>query len=287
MNNILLCVISSFLIYCFSNYRIATPLNFIILPDSQVSEVVVISRVDGRSMSETEVVRVLSKHKKSNTPVHIIGGISSWNAIDRWELSYLKKHVGHELVNLVASIPEQEVPMWISTRMRDFISWLEEHPSVESSIKFTNDTGLRPFHMSEIIDFVYRSKVLMDDVENLEMFTSSDLSMWSYFDLFDIETAFWMSPAGGRTGLHYDPDPFNVLCHLRGVKNFTLIHPSQTKNMYPSYLLWDSGAVVSDVNMWSWEASKFPLFEEALKHSTNILLNPGKQLLSAAVVSFT
>jgi hypothetical protein len=101
--------------------------------------------------------------------------------------------------------------------------------------------------------------------------------------------ALWIHAAGGRTGLHYDPERWNILCHISGLKNFTFISPyvmchrgksdfQYYEELYPSRK-WDTGGVTSRVDMWNVSA-EFPEFHKT--RTSSITLQPGDLVLVPA-----
>jgi hypothetical protein len=89
-------------------------------------------------------------------------------------------------------------------------------------------------------------------------------------------------PSSPHTAHQDTFDSFNVLVHLGGRKNVSLLHNAHTHSMYPgdhySYL-----AVFSLVDRWRPDANRFPRYTELLERAPGVLqtvvLEPGDVLL--------
>ena len=78
-----------------------------------------------------------------------------------------------------------------------------------------------------------------------------------------------------KTGLHND-DEHNVLCQIRGHKRVVLIAHDERDHVYPN-LLYDSGTECCDVDAYSPDLKKHPLFARvAIRYEA--LLEPGDVL---------
>lgn len=74
---------------------------------------------------------------------------------------------------------------------------------------------------------------------------------------------------------HFDLSE-NIACVAAGRRRFTLIPPSQLPNLYVGpFELTLAGPPVSLVRPEAWDADRYPLFAEALKHARSATLDPG------------
>ena len=92
------------------------------------------------------------------------------------------------------------------------------------------------------------------------------------------ETAFWIGPAGARTGIHYDA--VDALLHqLHGAKRIQLWPPSARRSLYPSSK-YNHGAELSLVDAAAPNLTEHPAFAEA--QSLSVLLSAGSALFLPA-----
>merc|ERR1712137_477932 len=76
-------------------------------------------------------------------------------------------------------------------------------------------------------------------------------------------------PAGAKSGLHADPDHFNLLYQLYGNKTVTLFPLSESNKLYEGTKS-DYGALVSQVDPFDVNLSAFPKFVEAKREIVHI-----------------
>ncbi len=78
---------------------------------------------------------------------------------------------------------------------------------------------------------------------------------------------------------HYD-NSTNIACVVAGTRRFTLFPPEQVRNLYIGPLENTiSGQPVSMVNPIAPDLARFPKYEEALRHSFSVDLEPGDAIL--------
>lgn len=159
-------------------------------------------------------------------------------------------------MELDGDVPEQGTPPTIYATLREYVRWLQDHPTRQHVEDYRAKTGLLP-DLAEWKEFWTISEQVEEDVGKLQLFAQHALGL-SVFEAY-----LWWGPAGGRTGLHADLDPFNVLCQVVGVRSVTLWPPGQRGLLYPG-TKYDRGAELSLVDVWDNEAHrKFPLFAKA------------------------
>lgn len=229
-------------------------------------------------VSETEVTKnfdfsqLLIDHRGRNMPLcfrNILKG--KWPAVQNWQgpagAAYLADELGIDrILELDGDIPEQRTPPLIRTRLGDYVRWMQEHPDRESVEAYKSRTGLLP-DLAEWKEFWQLSDQVESDVGYLQLFAQQALGL-SVFEAY-----LWWGPAGARTGLHADLDPFNVLCQVVGKQQVTLWPPGQRHLLYPGPK-YDRGAELSEVDVWDPEAhDNYPLFSRA--DNVSITLYPG------------
>lgn len=78
-----------------------------------------------------------------------------------------------------------------------------------------------------------------------------------------------------RVAPHYDVKE-NIACCVAGQRRFTLFPPDQTRNLYPGpFELTPAGTPVSMVDLERPDLQLHPRFEEARKHASQAVLEPG------------
>jgi len=138
--------------------------------------------------------------------------MDGWPARDKWNIDYLKRVAGDEIVPLYSSRPamgkQHQHAAETTMPLSDYLSLLE-----------SGENDLRMFFYN-ILENV---PALLDD------FSYPDLGM-KFFKRLPV---LFVGGKGAKVQMHYDIDLANlILCHFGGRKRVLLIPPEQTKYMY-------------------------------------------------------
>jgi len=243
-----------------------------LFPDAPFAPLV---EVDGESIS-LPFIGLLREFQAKSQPIIIRGGASRWPASRKWSnFTYVAEQLGDEPVVLQTAITEQHSGPFIETKSAEFARWLATYDSADKVAQYNRENGFQStFYMSEEFDVVQEHESMMEDLDHLSAFIAQNDST---FEDGRFETAFWMGGPGARSGWHYDYDySLNVLVHLVGTKIFTIAPPSQSMRLYPSDR-FDSGALLSSVDIFAPDIVKFP--EYAKLKSIQITVHAGDVLL--------
>jgi len=224
---------------------------------------------------EEDIVRTLSFHKRHGTPVKLRNVLKGrWPALEKWpQEGYLENLFGPSLqLEVEGATPEQGTPPIVELTMHDFVQWMKIHPTINETQAYQRRTGLLPY-LAELEDFTDLVDDNHQDTFNADM---GDLELFEDISgLIIAEAAIWWGPAGARTGLHADREPFNLLAQVQGVKTVTLWPPEQRELLYPGPK-YDRGAEVGLVDVWEPDSEKFPLYKHA--RNTTVTVRAGDLL---------
>lgn len=213
------------------------------------------------------IEQLLKEYYDLGKPLLIKGGVKHWPAFNNWNsFDYLLTTVGSKTeVVLQTDVTEQRANPFVATTFQAFTDWLKKYPTLKETIEYKERVGAT-YYIAEEFDFLEKYSQLYKDMINLTDFDffKNNLNMVGGDDNHTInygfETAFWMGGAGAKTGWHYDYDySFNVLCHLKGEKQFYIAKPIATQFLYPSSK-FDPGAILSSVNFWSPDLEEYPKY---------------------------
>eukprot|EP00747_Dinoflagellata_sp_TGD_P117615 gnl/TRDRNA2_/TRDRNA2_172641_c0_seq2.p1 gnl/TRDRNA2_/TRDRNA2_172641_c0~~gnl/TRDRNA2_/TRDRNA2_172641_c0_seq2.p1 ORF type:complete len:743 (+),score=130.95 gnl/TRDRNA2_/TRDRNA2_172641_c0_seq2:129-2357(+) len=94
----------------------------------------------------------------------------------------------------------------------------------------------------------------------------------------EVETSIWAGPAGSRTGLHADIEPFNLLAVLQGRKKITLWPSVMRQHLSPSER-YDESASISAIDAFDpMVHQKFPAFAAVRHHNFTVHMQAGDVL---------
>jgi len=154
----------------------------------------------------------LEQYKAQQQPVIIEQVTSSWPASRKWDLEYIKKIAGDNIVPLYDSKPStgrkhQHAPE-TKMRLRDYIALLE-----------SGEKDLRLFFYN----------ILSGSPELAKDFDYPDIGL-KFFKKLPV---LFLAGKGARVQMHFDIDMADLLlCHFGGQKRILLFPPSQTSNLY-------------------------------------------------------
>lgn len=157
-------------------------------------------------------VDFLEHYKSQNKPVVIEQLTTSWPASQKWNLAYIKRIAGDNIVPLYDSKPStgrkhQHAPSR-TMRLGDYLELLDE-----------GEKDLRLFFYN----------ILSGSPELIKDFDYPDIGL-KFFKKLPV---LFMAGKDARVQMHFDIDMADLLlCHFGAQKRILLFPPSQTKNMY-------------------------------------------------------
>ena len=192
------------------------------------------------------------------------GDPGAWSDLEVITPSWLRRRFGAQTVELVASGQEQYGGAWQSMSLAAFVDYLEECEPLGGPLGAPGAGA--PLYMSEDLNFI--------DHLGLEEAVCMFVRQWIPRSTFLWpEFAFWMGPASSRTGLHADPDGFNLLCQIYGKKRLYVV-PPRFHRYVPKSDRFDAGARVSVADIWNRaSAERFPSLSRI--DALSVVLEPG------------
>lgn len=220
------------------------------------------------------------------TPFLIQGGFKRWNI--RWDkaLKLMGEYFGTQPLLLHQAPVEQTEQKLQETTWSAFASELRKWPA--------NVTPQRPLYASEVElagwekhKITGKPRIWCDRLPDFNKCTKLIQFLFQDFgwagplfgeSIHEVESSMWAGPAGSRTGLHADIDPFNLLVVTQGRKQVTLWPPQLRSHLSP-HGRFDESASVSEVDVFDPEVSKkFPDFAAVRNHNFSVLLSAGDVL---------
>uniref|UniRef100_A0A7S4RXW5 JmjC domain-containing protein n=2 Tax=Alexandrium monilatum TaxID=311494 RepID=A0A7S4RXW5_9DINO len=177
----------------------------------------------------------------------------------------------------------------VTMPLREYARGLHEWPS--------NVTPVRPLYLAEVHLATWDNSPGKGKLVNCPIFTgmkgeSAACNKLSGFlfqdfgwvlpalgsDIQEVEAHFWAGPAGSRTGLHADIDPYNLLAVLKGQKRITLWPPALRSQMHISGR-FDGSASLSEIDVFDPSADeRFPDFAAIRHHNFSFVMSAGDLL---------
>ena len=154
----------------------------------------------------------IHQYKKPQKPIVIKQLTSEWPARDKWDIEYLKKVAGDNVVPLYDSIPSvnrkhQHAPA-TTMKMKCYLDLL-----------YQGEKDLRLFFYN----------ILAEAPQLTEDFTYPNIGL-KFFKRLPV---LFCAGKGAKVQMHYDIDLADLmLCHFGGKKRVYLFPPEQTKHLY-------------------------------------------------------
>ncbi|MBX2849541.1 MAG: cupin-like domain-containing protein [Acidiferrobacterales bacterium] len=154
----------------------------------------------------------IEEYKNTATPVVLTDVTKDWVATKEWDLDYLAKVAGDNIVPVYSSKPamgkDHQHAAAMKLPLRDYVQRLKE-----------GENDLRMF----FYNILKYAPVLLKD------FTYPKMGL----KLFDKLPVLFVGGSGTKVQTHYDIDLADLLlCHFGGRKHVLLVPPEQTKYMY-------------------------------------------------------
>lgn len=89
-------------------------------------------------------------------------------------------------------------------------------------------------------------------------------------------SVFWMGSLGSFTDCHYDTYGCNLVCQIRGNKQWILFPPDNTNYLYPTRIPYEESSVYSSVDFNNPDTNRFPQLTRASPYV--VTLSPGDAL---------
>lgn len=160
---------------------------------------------------------------------------------------------GDTMVSLSGSEKEQRNVRWLKARLRDYLGSRPEEYSLR---------GYEGLYLSE-------NETLLDSWDLFRPFIDYVTPLVPRSTKLFWRSAVWLGLSGTRTGLHADPDGYNLLCQIFGTKRVWLLDSSAARNVTVNSR-FDFGARTTDIDFWSTDIS-----EIVESRSNSILLQRG------------
>lgn len=201
-----------------------------------------------------------AEYVERSRPVQLTRTIGEWLSY-RWTREYLENRIGHRRVNLFYNENSTfDFNICSSTgtvkrRILPFTAALALIHSDQGGNYYIQQQDMRT-EFPELLSDIERPALLADGIVIKQ-------------------TNVWIGGKGCRTPLHFDHN-HNFLVQVDGKKHVTLFPPSQSPNLYPA-----AGDVLehcSRVNVFAPDLKNYPLFQEAERHKSQLLLQPGDTL---------
>lgn len=154
----------------------------------------------------------LERYKKPLKPVILSELSAAWPARDKWNIDYLQRVAGDQVVPVYSSKPAREN---------------QHQHAAEKRIRLTEYLAMLKAGENDLRMFFYN--ILENVPQLLEDFDYPDLGM-KFFKRLPV---LFMGGQGAKVQMHYDIDLANlILCHFGGPKTVLLIPPEQTPFIY-------------------------------------------------------
>ena len=171
---------------------------------------------------------------RSTAPFLVRNQIDGYPELANLSPEILSKRFGDTEVWVSGSGKEQRNVRWLKTSLR---SYLDKH--LRSHMESLNDR----FYLSEDETLLHRWGLL----PALRQYVAPLVPRSAM--LFE-RSAVWLGQAGTRTGLHADPDGFNLLCQMYGTKRVYMLDDAAARCVRRSPR-FDAGARTTDVDFWT------------------------------------
>ena len=166
-----------------------------------------IARIE--TVSKEDFIR---QYKEPQKPVVIEQLTSGWPARDKWDVEYIKKVAGDNVVPLYDSQP--------STNRKH-----QHAPAARMAMKSYLDL----LHQGENDLRLFFYNILAEAPQLTEDFTYPDIGL-KFFKKLPV---LFMGGKAAKVQMHYDIDLADImLCHFGGKKHVYLFPPEQTKHLY-------------------------------------------------------
>ena len=171
---------------------------------------------------------------RPSQPFLVHQDIDKYPALASLNPETLADKFGNTTVWVSESGKEQRNVRWLQTALR---SYLEAPPEGLQEASYV------PFYLSENEALVERWGLLSSLREYVLQLVPRTAKLFE-------RSAVWLGHPGTRTGLHADPDGFNLLCQIYGSKRVWLLDASTARRIIRSPQ-FDGGARTTEIDLWT------------------------------------
>lgn len=209
-------------------------------------------------------------------PVIINGIISEWPAMSLWTLDYFKLKFGSMPIRYERGKSDEFVKdpirflesdqTFVDASLRDYIEKIQG-PSPDLG----RTHYLAEFPIFDVIPELINNIKPLDDYMCMPKFYPQYLKQ-----KLKLKPRFWLGPKDSLSSLHFDM-PFNFFVQIYGRKQWTIIPPTQSKNLYyPCSQLTSQFLHWSPVDIEFPDLERFPLFAHV--KPIRFIVEPGQML---------
>lgn len=207
-------------------------------------------------------------------PRVVLGNVTDWPALHRWEPAYLCALIGEREVTVrETNGPPRNIFQNLAgggqLPFRQYLDWVLETAQDLREIPRRNDDVGRI--TQAVCDSGFESSYYFDaNLAKLSTELLADTRVPDWYRVAPVDINFWCGVIGTSSGLHCDFTP-NCNVQVRGTKHFTLFPPSQGRLVYQ---IPGGTHCLFDPNVPDFE--RFPLAERA--SGWECTLQPGESL---------
>lgn len=212
-----------------------------------------IEQIDGSSIDPDH----FASHLNARQPLLIVGGASTWPAMERWSFDFFVTCGGTTPVVLEYGNVMQRTTRYKLSTLAKYVEAIHESKDPDGEHPY-----LSVFKLFEVMP---------------ELRKDVDFKFLTAHRAVHFLQA-WLGPAGTVTGLHADY-PDNVLAQIQGRKLVHLISPKESQKVYPSDK-YEYGIRMSAVDFQHYDSTRWPLVQsvairQALLAPGDLLFIPG------------
>lgn len=220
-----------------------------------------LSDIDRLKIEDLTDELFFNKYVMCNNPLVILDGALHWRAIKRWSPVFFKYLLGSKKVIIKSS----------ESGIFDY-----------NKIMVSSEVGSHEVPFPEAIDLICKSDstkyyIQQTSVQSISQELMADISIPEIITSHQggCSCNMWFGAQGCKTPLHHDLSE-NLLSQIKGRKRVILFPPREEKHLYPAigYKL----PHCSQVDVFSPDIVKYPLFTKASVHRQEFVLEPGNIL---------
>lgn len=197
----------------------------------------------------------------------------NWKTFQRWSPEYIAQSTANHHVKFKIGKRHQYREntqkyhdIEITETFQNFVDWCKGvGKSGFSEFDMNNDWA---YCCYEYVNELFHSwPALIDDID------------WTFFGLpeqMKRRSVFWMGSLGSFTDCHYDTYGCNLVCQIRGNKQWILFPPWNTKYLYATRIPYEESSVYSSVDFNNPDTNRFPQLQKATPFM--VTLAPGDAL---------